>query len=134
MFQAVSESWKVRLRQYLRDRCGEDRERLSAYDFPSNQSVLIRFPDRSHVLFRYAFAITDEVSKEVAVFTEHCGYHVFPAYDAEVETLRSAWAKDEACPCSTADPARSPLYRPTEDARLNPDGIVGSGATGESSR
>ena len=55
----VPQSWKPRLRQYLVTRCGDDRDRLSAQDFPPGQSVLIRFPDRSHVLFCYAFAIAD---------------------------------------------------------------------------
>jgi hypothetical protein len=91
MRPVVPEAWKPRLKQYLRERHGEDRERLSAGDFPPGQSVLIRFPDGSHVLFRFALAITDEAVGEVAVFTEHCGYHVFPAGEAEVETLHSVW-------------------------------------------
>ena len=86
---AGPETWKPRLRQYLRERRGEGREGLSASDFPPGQSVLIRFPDGSHVLSRFAFAIADEAAGEVAVFTEHCGYHVFPAGDAEVETLQA---------------------------------------------
>ena len=53
------------------------------------QSVLIRFPDGSHALFRFAFAVADEAAGEVAVFTEYCGYHVFPAGDVEVETLQA---------------------------------------------
>ncbi|WP_337174264.1 hypothetical protein [Paludisphaera sp.] len=85
----MPDAWKPRLRQYLRERRGEDRERLSAGDFPPGQSVLIRFPDGSHALFRFAFAIADEAAGEVAVFTEHCGYHIFPTGDAEVETLQS---------------------------------------------
>jgi hypothetical protein len=90
MTPVVPESWKPRLRQYLRQRRGEERDRLSAGDFPPGQSVLIRFPDGSHVLFRYAFAIQDDGAGEVIVFTEHCGYHVFPLSDAQVEELRSA--------------------------------------------
>ncbi|MFO0950164.1 MAG: hypothetical protein U0835_03240 [Isosphaeraceae bacterium] len=86
----VPEAWKPRLRRYLRETRGEDRERLSAGDFPSDQSVIIRFPDGSHALFRYAFALEDVSAGEVAVFTEHCGYHVFPSGDAEVEVLRAA--------------------------------------------
>jgi hypothetical protein len=30
------------------------------------------------------------------VFTEHCGYHVFPSGDAEVELLKSATSEDPA--------------------------------------
>ena len=90
----VPETWKPRLRQYLRERQGEDRDRLSAVDFPLGQCVVIRFPDGSHVLFRYAFAIEDAAAGEVAVFTEHCGYHIFPSADAEVEILRPAPGAD----------------------------------------
>src|SRR5688572_7668468 len=60
----VPDDWKPRLRAYLRERCGEDRDRLSASDFPAGQSVVIRFPDGSHVLFRYAFAVPDEAGRE----------------------------------------------------------------------
>ena len=92
----VPESWKPRLRQHLRESRGEDRDRLSAGDFPADQSVVIRFPDGSHAYFRHAFAIEDAAAREVAVFTEHCGYHVFPLGDAQVETLRSVWSSDDA--------------------------------------
>ena len=89
MRHVVPDEWKPRLRAYLRERCGEDRDRLSAGDFPDDPSVIVRFPDGSHVLFRYAFAVPDEAGREVAVFTEHCGYHVFPAGEAEVEVVRA---------------------------------------------
>jgi hypothetical protein len=74
---------------YLRARGSQERDQLSASDFSTGQSVIIRFPDGSQVLFRYAFAIPDENAQEVAVFTEHCGYHVFPMYDAELEVVQS---------------------------------------------
>jgi hypothetical protein len=61
MPRVVPEAWKPHLRRYLR----EDRDRLSAGDFRSAQSVIIRFPDGSHVLFRYAFAIRDKVGAEL---------------------------------------------------------------------
>lgn len=85
----VPDAWKWRLRQYIRERCGEERDGLTAGDFPAGQAVIIRFPDGSYAHFRHAFAIMDASAGEVAVFTEHCGYHVFPSGDAEVEALRS---------------------------------------------
>jgi hypothetical protein len=90
---AIPEPWKHRVREYLRQHHGAEREYLSANDFP-HQSVIIRFPDGSLVLFRYAFALRDEVSKEVAVFTEHCGYHVFPLTDSDLEVVRAVWPVD----------------------------------------
>jgi hypothetical protein len=89
MRHTVPDDWKPRLRAYLRQRHGENRERLSASDFTSQQSIIIRFPDGSQVLFRHAFAIRDEAAQEVAVFTEHCGYHVFPLGSAELEIVQS---------------------------------------------
>ena len=104
----VPEAWKPRLRQFLRERRGEDRESPSTVDFPCGQSVFIRFPDGSHALFRYAFAIVDETAGEVAVFTEHCGYHVFPAGEAEVEILQSVWPEADASPRDAADSDDAP--------------------------
>lgn len=40
--------------------------------------VRIDFEDGSSCAFNYAFMVTDEARREVAVFTEHCGYYVFP--------------------------------------------------------
>lgn len=88
MQREIPDDWKPRLRSYLRERYEEDRDRLSASDFPSEQSVIISFPDGSQVLFRYAFALVDEAAGEAAVFTEHCGYHVFPIRDAAFEIVR----------------------------------------------
>jgi hypothetical protein len=92
MPQVVPEAWKLHIRKHLR----EDRDRLSAGDFRSDQSVIICFPDGSQVLFRHAFALKDELAREVAVFTEHCGYHVFPLGDAAVEVLRSIWPDERS--------------------------------------
>jgi hypothetical protein len=95
MGHTIPDEWKRRLRGYLRQRYGEDRDNLSASDFSSRQSVIIRFPDGSQVIFRYAFAIRDDNSQEVAVFSEHCGYHVFPLGDAKLETVESVPTETE---------------------------------------
>ena len=87
---SMPDRWKERLRAYLRERRGEDRETLSAYDFRADESLRIQFPYGSHVHFCCAFAIEDHTLREVAVFTEHCGYHVFPlGQDTIVEVVRS---------------------------------------------
>ena len=51
--------------------------RLGAEAFPL-EGVRLRFEDGSEVHFRYAFFIEDASRNELAVFTEHCGHHVFP--------------------------------------------------------
>jgi hypothetical protein len=44
-----------------------------------DRSVSISYDDGSHMFFNCAFAVHDEARDELAVFTEHCGYHVFQA-------------------------------------------------------
>jgi hypothetical protein len=78
------------LRSHFKITHNEERESLSSGDFPANQVVQIRFPDDSLVQFRYAFAVQDCQRRLIAVFTEHCGYHLFPAADAELAILESA--------------------------------------------
>lgn len=34
--------------------------------------------------FERAFHIVSEAKRAIAVFTEHCGHHVFPYHDAKV--------------------------------------------------
>ena len=85
----VPDEWKPRLRAYLRATCGEDRDRLSAGDFRGDQSVHLQFDDGSFALFRYAFAIMDEAGERCMVFTEHCGYHVFPVGADGVQVVRA---------------------------------------------
>lgn len=81
--------WKNAVRQYVRATSGEERDHLTAYDFPENRAVQVRFPDGSHAFFRYAFHLRDERGDEVAVFTGHCGYYFLSADDLEVEVLET---------------------------------------------
>ena len=77
----LPERWKLKLREYLITKGITKPEKLSASEFPSETAVNIQFEDGSYVEFKYAFAIEAPEFREVAVFTEHCGYHVFPLYD-----------------------------------------------------
>jgi hypothetical protein len=86
----VPDAWKPRLKEYLRDRYGEDREALHAGDFRCH--VQIRFPDGSFVFLQHAFYLLDRAAGQVAVFSEHCGYHVFPLGGAELDLLGSEWS------------------------------------------
>ena len=67
MTDNLPEHW----RQWLKERGG-----LSVRDF-GNQKVSFRFVDGSVATFESAFFVVDEKREELAVFTEHCGYHVF---------------------------------------------------------
>ncbi|UOG76250.1 hypothetical protein MTX78_06535 [Hymenobacter tibetensis] len=76
----LPERWKTKLRSYLIAK-GKSDETLSASEFPTDNVVRIIFEDDSKVEFNYAFSIEAPEFKEVAVFTEHCGYHLFQLYD-----------------------------------------------------
>jgi hypothetical protein len=60
---------------------------LDAADFKGE--VSLGFEDGSRVYFRYAFCVRSEADPEqVAVFTEHCGYHEFFAGPDDELTLK----------------------------------------------
>ena len=48
------------------------------------EPVRVELMDGSHVEFKYAFALVSEELKTIAVFTEHCGHHVYPYHEAKV--------------------------------------------------
>ncbi|MCC3155626.1 hypothetical protein LJ737_00145 [Hymenobacter sp. 15J16-1T3B] len=87
-YDDLPERWKTRLRDYLQAR-GSKCPTPGAGDFPDG-GVRITFEDRSTVRFRFAFAIDAPEWREVAVFTEHCGYHLFPLYDGLELTTESS--------------------------------------------
>ena len=99
--------WTERVRQHILQTSGEDRGHLLAYDFDVSRSVRLAFPDGSFAWFRYAFHLHDAGLREVAVFTEHCGYHFFPAGELEVEVLEAVWEHVDEEP-EEVDPVPSP--------------------------
>jgi hypothetical protein len=84
-YHDLPDRWKDRLAEYIHDELGEDRDQLGAYDFPYH--LKISFPDGSTVFFYWAFFIPDPEQNEAAVFTEHCGYHLFPWINTEFELV-----------------------------------------------
>jgi hypothetical protein len=52
-------------------------------DYPSD-GVRVELMDGSFVEFRYAFALVNESRKCIAVFSEHCGHHIFPYHEARI--------------------------------------------------
>lgn len=82
--------WKERIERFTDERYGSDykhRGSLGADNFPRDSCVSVRFPDGSEAKFRYAFFIQAPEWQEVAVFTEHCGYHIFPLIDLRIEQV-----------------------------------------------
>ncbi len=89
MHAIVPEEWRDQLRSFVREHFDEDRDNLTATDF--RHAVWLRFPDGSLVLFKYALYLISRDRNQIAVFTEHCGYHVFPLMDAQIELMQSVW-------------------------------------------
>jgi hypothetical protein len=81
----LPERWDSRLKTYLREELKVGRGSLLATDF--RYSVEVNLEDGSFAFFRHAFYLIDQESAEVAVFTEHCGYHVFPLVGTRLELL-----------------------------------------------
>ncbi|MDO7877421.1 hypothetical protein Q5H93_21955 [Hymenobacter sp. ASUV-10] len=77
----LPERWKLKLQEYLIAKGNTKYSKLGASNFVSDGIVRIRFEDDSYVEFNYAFAIEAPEFRQVAVFTEHCGYHLFPWYE-----------------------------------------------------
>jgi phosphoribosylglycinamide formyltransferase-1 len=61
--------------------------RLSASDFDGSV-VIVDFEDGSSMRFNYAFYVVSEEHEELAVFTEHCGYYVFPIRGLKYRKLK----------------------------------------------
>ena len=84
----LPDRWKQRLVQWIRQFADDHRTELCGDDFPMSYDVALRFDDDSEAIFRYALAIEEPNLNEVGVFTEHCGYHIFPlggTYVARIE-------------------------------------------------
>jgi hypothetical protein len=75
------------LADHLRATGGNPNRGIGASNFPHNQSVLIKCVDGSFAHFHHAFILHDPARKQTAVFTEHCGYHVFPSEGASFTLL-----------------------------------------------
>lgn len=89
--QLLSE-WAEELSQHLSRPADQIRhEGLSAADFPTSSSLHIKLMDGSFVQFQCAFHVVNSKKYAIAVFTEHCGYHVFPFHDAVVTRITSEY-------------------------------------------
>lgn len=71
------------------------RRGLSALDFRGNEDLKLTLPDGSSAYFRYAFFVVSPSRRQIAVFTEHCGYHIFPASGTTVERIIREWFAEE---------------------------------------
>ena len=96
MDQRIIDEWAGALSEKLGRSTDEIRTTgLSAEDFSPAQRVELTLADKSFCRFNFAFLVLDEASRRVAVFTEHCGYHVFPLSEAIVKEIREDIYIDE---------------------------------------
>lgn len=77
-FNSLPGHWQKWLEAWCLEKSEGKTKRLTAYDFESGSSVVLRFEDGSFAQFDGAFYAHDCEKGELAVFTEHCGYHIFP--------------------------------------------------------
>ena len=82
----LPQRWQDKLKNHLKE-IGSKYNELSADAF--KHDLKISFGDMSNAFFHYAFYWIDKDLKEIAVFTEHCGYHLFPLIDTKLETVNS---------------------------------------------
>lgn len=76
--------WQENVEEYL-TRPGAEYNQISVADF--NADIRIKFEDGSNAFFENAFYLPDTEVQEIAIFTEHCGYHVFPFCISSLETI-----------------------------------------------
>lgn len=91
----LPERWKTKVREYLRAKGETKYDTLGSSDFPADSVVRINFEDGSTAEFKYAFVMKAPEWREVAVFTEHCGYHLFTLYD-ELDLVVQRSGRDAA--------------------------------------
>lgn len=53
------------------------------FEFPDG-TLRVELVDGSTVQFKYAVFVVGEAKRAIAVFTEHCGNHIFPCHEAKV--------------------------------------------------
>jgi hypothetical protein len=75
--------WKERVERWLQARGRVNWLVLSANDF-GPKVVHLQLGDGSSASFRFAFVIEAPEINEIGVFTEHCGYHIFPFVDTTI--------------------------------------------------
>ena len=81
--------WKERVERWVQTHTEGKRIMFGAGDFPTTSVTHIEFPDGSVAQFRYAVVIEAPEFSEVGVFTEHCGYHIFPLVDTKIRIQES---------------------------------------------
>ena len=94
--RAAEEAWAAKLAQRAGVSEQEFRSAPTKHMAYPLERVRVRLMDGSSVEFKYAFVLQWPERRAIAVFTEHCGHHVFPATEASVEITPLGPAPSEA--------------------------------------
>lgn len=73
----LPERWQAKLADWWKANNLDHHASLGAGAFSPASTVEIHFENGSQATFLYAFVIEAPEFGETAVFTEHCGYHLF---------------------------------------------------------
>ena len=80
----IEHDWAPELAEYFGRRADEVLEKFRPWFILPHGRLRIELMDGSAVEFSWAFHIVSEAKKAIAVFTEHCGNHVFPYHESKV--------------------------------------------------
>ncbi len=80
----LPERWQEEIQNYLVE-IGSKYKSLSIDNFSNDLSI--DFDDGSYAFFHNAFYIVKKDWKEIAIFTEHNGYHIYPLLTVKIETI-----------------------------------------------
>jgi len=76
--------WSAELAAHLGCKEAEFRAKPTMHLAYPSVGVRVELMDGSFVEFKWAFALVSETRKTIAVFTEHCGHHLYPYHEARV--------------------------------------------------
>lgn len=82
--QQIELDWAEELASYYGRAPDEVAEKVRPWFLLPPGILRIELMDQSCVEFRYAIFIVSEHKRAIAVFTEHCGYHLYPYHDARI--------------------------------------------------
>jgi len=80
----LEREWAPQLAALLEVELTEFLARPTRYMAYRSQTVTVELMDGSSANFRWAFPLVDAPRRAIAVFTEHCGHHVYPSHEARV--------------------------------------------------
>lgn len=82
--QQIEAGWAEELASYYGRALEEVADKIRPWFLLPTGTIKIELMDQSCVEFRYAIFIVSDSKRAIAVFTEHCGNHLYPYHEARV--------------------------------------------------